>query len=235
MTYRTFEFGWVEGMADTFAPSDEEKARMCRALGWSEWLPLPHALGHGYGGGRNAGAILGSAIANGFDLVLFAEFDITFRARHVVQILEAWKRLHEEHGAVAIGAMYPMSSDPRLQLLATDEGRVSWDLRVPDQRQRLRAAVADAIAHSDDPAFDARFAEVWQLPFGFTLLPVAMFEGAVALAEQGGFNVPAIGFDQAAGAHLRRCGVRQFVDLSLDVGHLASRAISTREALETEE
>lgn len=229
-TYQTYEAEWVTGLSQALVLDDHPRlASRLRDIG----AEITFAHSKGYGGGRNAGAVLERALKEGADVLLVAEQDIGYEDRHVVQILEAFHAIHVVEGApAAVGAMYPMSSDPRMHILAEKEGRTLVDTADPTDRAILRERVHKACAARDNPRSLDRYAEVWQLPWGFLALPVAPFADAPPLVEEGGFRVKPRGFDQSVSKFLRERGIRQYVDLSLDVGHLARVTRSSLQVLE---
>lgn len=214
-TYRAYTFPWVRGLVSLAWPEPETEDRL-KALD----VEIRPAISAGYGGGHQCATMIDAAIKQDVDFVLTIEWDHAWDARHVAQVLEAERHLSTLHGDrnVAIGAMYPSSSNPRGHIVRPIDLDV---LRPGELENRILAGVElDRV-----PRADARYIEATQLPAGFTLWPLWPFK-AMEIEERIGLNRQDYWDAQASALHSNQ-GVRLFVDLSLEIGHIPAVGISS--------
>lgn len=215
-TYRHYCAEWVIGLLSLMRPAPDVEARF--SLLGAEFTP---AVARGYGGVRQLALMFEQADRWGADFVLTAEWDHDWNARHVAQVLEAEQFLRGVHGPVAVGAMYPSSNEPHRHVLKPMHPGMT--------RAELEDRTIAAAEVRELPESMLRYVEAFVLPAGFTLWPVAPFRDADIVERIG--RTAQDYWDALASEMLIRSGVRLFVDLSLDVGHVPASALTSLEVI----
>lgn len=210
-TYRGYSFPWVRGLVSLGWPEPSIAKRLSDLD-----VEVRPSIAAGYGGGHQYGTMIASALEQEVDFVLTIEWDHAWDARHVVRALEAERHLSSVHGVgnVAVGAMYPSSSNPTGNIVRPLNEWGSLDTRI-----------VAAQMLSDVPESADRYVEASQLPAGFTLWPLWPFRGS-CIEERIGLHRQDYWDAQTSALH-SIAGVKLFVDLSLDVGHIPSVALTS--------